>query len=351
MRVAIDARSVMPQMRGTGRYALNLLQGLSQTSSDLEFLVFYNHIYPIMVLERLGGPYRGRLHWIQTKSAPHSAYEKIELPWLLRINNAKLFHNINGVDIWSAGIPQIVTAHELNDHNERAIRKARLIIAVSQVLQDEIEEKLNVSRPKIRVIPNAVDPWFYKKVSQEEIKTMREHFKLNDPYFLCVTDDRPSKNLDLIRKVLQEWPGNERWVFTSAANNALANNPKVLHVGVVEDIWLRSLYAACKALIIPSKYEGFSLPPIECLATGSLPVVSKIAAHEELLGGVLNEKMFFDPDSSTNANSLQSSLQAIDEGGEFLHTSVLEKFKQVSDRYSTLSTTEAIQSVYREGVH
>ncbi|MBI3542670.1 MAG: glycosyltransferase, partial [Deltaproteobacteria bacterium] len=115
----------------------------------------------------------------------------------------------------------------------------------------------------------------------------------------------------------------------------------------VEDVWLRPLYAAASALVVPSRYEGFSLPPLEALAAGTIPVVSDIAAHRETLKEVLPGHLFFDPSSRS---SLERALVATEEGGEPLRASILEKFKLVRERYSFVETARLVESVYREAL-
>lgn len=362
MRVAIDARSVEPKMQGVGRYVLNLLLGLSHQESDLEFLVLYNNPMPRKLVERAGGPVRNRFQWIKSLTRHSSGLSGIlegaEMPWLLKIHNADLFHDVAAAGLWTANTPTVVTVHELaslhfkeskdQSHLRRVFRQASLIIAVSESIADEIESNFNISRPKIRVISNAIDPWYNDRVAETEIRGMRDRFKLSGRYFLCVTASRPSKNTSLVEQVAQEWSGNEEWVFTLPeaavpAGKRLGSR----YLGVVEDVWLRPLYAASVALVVPSLYEGFSLPPIEALATGTIPVVSNIAAHRELVGEILPQDLFFDPASR---ESLEKALNAVLAGGDPLRASVLEKFRQVAHRYSFKETAFQTQAVYREAL-
>ena len=70
-------------------------------------------------------------------------------------------------------------------------------------------------------------------------------------------------------------------------SNPARSNIKVLtHIS---DDELRNLYLTCKALLIPSVYEGFGLPALEAMATGAPVMASKTTALEEIVGdtGVL----------------------------------------------------------------
>jgi glycosyltransferase involved in cell wall biosynthesis len=158
-----------------------------------------------------------------------------------------------------------------------------------------------------------------------------------------VSADRPHKNLGLAQGLAREWHGSEKWVFTVAGTDTEG----LRYLGPVEDTWLRPLYSAATALIAPSRYEGFSLPPIEALSAGAIAVVSDIPPHRESLGDVLPPELFFDPASP---GALEKSLSAVIHGGEPLRASILEKFRLVRDRYSVVETARLVEASYREAL-
>lgn len=353
MKVAIDARGVHSKMQGIGRHVLNLLLGLSFRESDLEFVVFYNDPLARKLVERGGGPFRGRFQWIRSMAGPGQMLERAEIPWLLRIHRADLFHDVGGVGVWTANVPIITTVHELSamrfdvsvdsDKIRRGLRDSNLLIAVSQSVATEIESHFSISRPKIRIISNGIDPWYNERVTENEIRAMRERFKLQGRYFLCVTATKPSKNAAMVQRLASNWSGAEQFVFTIPG----VESEKLRYLDIVDDTWLRPLYAASSAVIVPSLYEGFSLPPIEALATGSIPVVSDIAPHREALGDILRDEQFFDP---KNEQALARSLQQAVDGGETTKRLLQEKFRVARDRFSFRETAEQIHAVYHEAL-
>ena len=73
-------------------------------------------------------------------------------------------------------------------------------------------------------------------------------------------------------------------------SNPARGNIKVLTY--IKDDELRELYLSCRALLIPSVYEGFGLPALEAMATGAPVMASKATALEEVVG---NTGILIDP--------------------------------------------------------
>jgi glycosyltransferase involved in cell wall biosynthesis len=58
----------------------------------------------------------------------------------------------------------------------------------------------------------------------------------------------------------------------------------VLLLGVVDEPRLRALYRSAEALVYPSRYEGFGLPVLEAMASGTPVIASNAASIPEVLG-------------------------------------------------------------------
>jgi glycosyltransferase involved in cell wall biosynthesis len=79
-----------------------------------------------------------------------------------------------------------------------------------------------------------------------------------------------------------------------------------IHAGRLEDSELAKVLGGATALIYPSKYEGFGLPPLEALAVGVPVITTKSASIPEAVG---NLALFIDAD---NASELANLLQGYD---------------------------------------
>jgi len=74
---------------------------------------------------------------------------------------------------------------------------------------------------------------------------------------------------------------HENWVFGKPST---VNATAVKSVGQVNDAELRALYEHALALVFPSRYEGFGLPPIEAMMCGCPVIISDQPALVEVSG-------------------------------------------------------------------
>jgi glycosyltransferase involved in cell wall biosynthesis len=271
--IALNARFYAHRPTGMQRYALELARRLA------------DRIQPV----RPAKPLRG---------ATGHLWEQLYLPSAVR---GRLLWSPNNTGPLAIS-RQVCTIHDLIplDHPEwfnrrfaswyqwllpRLAKKVQHIIAISQFTKQRIVERLGVKPDKVTVIPNGVDERFSPR-TPEEIQAVRRSLGISAPaYILCVGSLEPRKNL---RRLLQAWASVQRSldadvelvvagakgssrVFETVRVDPLP--PRVRFTGYVSDEQLPCLYAGALALVYPSLYEGFGLPPLEAMACGT-PVVT-----------------------------------------------------------------------------
>ena len=137
--------------------------------------------------------------------------------------------------------------------------------------------------------PLGVDPdWFD---GQAAVSSGRH------PYFISVGSIRPHKNLPTLlaafRQVLDLLPHDLVIVgrhegFRTRENDfqelLVPLGERVRFLGEVDDVTLRQQMAGATALIFPSLYEGFGLPPLEAMAAGCPVIASRAGAITEVCG-------------------------------------------------------------------
>jgi glycosyltransferase involved in cell wall biosynthesis len=113
--------------------------------------------------------------------------------------------------------------------------------------------------------------------------------------------------------------------------------------GFVDDAALRSLYAGATALVFPSRYEGFGLPPLQALAAG-LPVV---ASDIPVLREVLGECALFAP--AGDPESFAAQLQAVI-SGDVLVRQKRDAGRMHARRFTWQAVAERMVGLYRSVV-
>ncbi len=130
-------------------------------------------------------------------------------------------------------------------------------------------------------------------------------------YLLGVASENPTKNLDrLVAAFALLGPGAElvlvgggnAGVFAAprprgappSAGAAAAAAPGVRRAGPVDDAALKALYLNARALVFPSSYEGFGLPPLEAMALGCPVIAARAASLPEVCG---DAALYVDPSS------------------------------------------------------
>ncbi|HXW51289.1 MAG TPA: glycosyltransferase family 1 protein [Candidatus Acidoferrales bacterium] len=167
---------------------------------------------------------------------------------------------------------------------QRALaRKADRIVADTETARAEISSRLGKSVDAIAVAGAGVDDvWF-----------TIERSAVDPAYVLAVGTVEARKDLETAVRAIARLPGIRlvsagmhtayaQAVLDAAARAGVAD--RVTLLGYVSPEQLRSLYAGATALVFPSRYEGFGLPPLQALAARVPVVAADIPVLREVLG-------------------------------------------------------------------
>jgi glycosyltransferase involved in cell wall biosynthesis len=195
-------------------------------------------------------------------------------------------------------------AAKLLIHN--ACKKSQKIITQSYFSKSEILKYVNISEEQIEVIHPGVN--FKEFFPLQNTEEFQNKYNLNFPFFLFVGNMKSHKNLSIALKAF-EWlnPTDCHFVLAGKYTGLRSSDSKILasieqsplrkkiHVlGEVSKNDLSSLYASAKALIFPSLYEGFGLPPLEAMASGCPVLASHAASIPEVCS---DAALYFSPHS------------------------------------------------------
>jgi glycosyltransferase involved in cell wall biosynthesis len=309
MRVAIDARKLHDF--GIGTYIRNLLRHLARIDRDSEYVLLCQTA-DLGIASRLGANFRA----VVEPSPTYSFREQIHVPWVLHRERPDVFHAPHYVLPPATRCRSVVTIHDcihvmfpqyLRNRAAyvyarasmwSAARQAQRILTVSEASKRDIIHFFNVPPDKVVVVYNAIEERFAQTPSADALERVRERYQLNHPFVLYVGNIKPHKNLvrlieafaELRRRGFSELKlliiGDEisKWPALRRAVHSHKLHKHVRFLGYLEDETLASLYRLASVFVFPSLYEGFGLPPLEAMASGTPVVTSNVSSMPEVTG-------------------------------------------------------------------
>jgi MMP alpha-(1->4)-mannosyltransferase len=227
----------------------------------------------------------------------------------------------------------------------RVARRLDELVTVSESSRRDIAADLGLPAERIQVAPLGVDPDVFRPVDGRR----------NGHLVMATASDVPLKGVNVLLEAMARVharTGAELVVVgrpqpngeTGRAVARLGLDGAVRFVGGVPEAELVDLYSRATLAVVPSLYEGFSLPAVEAMACGVPLVASEAGALPEVVGdaGVLVPPG--DPDALAGAllrlledESLRRGLGA--EGRE-----------RALRQFSWLRTAERTADVYRSAI-
>jgi len=278
----------------------------------------------------------------------------VRMPRLLRRLRPAVAHFQHALPL-ACPCAAVVTVHDLSFEREpslmglrermifravvpRAARLAACVIAVSELTKRDLVEVYRIPEEKIVVVPNGVDPSFRSDGPHPA-----------GDYALVVGALQPRKEPEAaIEALALLGNGDLRLVFAGPDRGARAGaeraaeraglQGRVDFRGYVPQEELAALYRGAACLVFPSRYEGFGLPVLEAMASGTPVVATSAGALPEVAGDaaiLVDER-----DPAALAGGIERALADRDR----LVAAGLERAKL----YSWTETARRTLAVYRE---
>jgi glycosyltransferase involved in cell wall biosynthesis len=164
-------------------------------------------------------------------------------------------------------------------------KRATLLIAISQFTRDETHRVLGFPTSRMRVTLLAADDLVVPAAERDAEALAR--LGVRSPYVLAVGAADRRKNLGLLERAMPRVVATNpdaTLVLAGPRRSVVADPAWQRTLGFVSDDDLVSLYRCAHALIAPSSYEGFGLPPLEAMQLGT-PVIAARASSLPEVGG------------------------------------------------------------------
>jgi glycosyltransferase involved in cell wall biosynthesis len=191
----------------------------------------------------------------------------------------------------------------------RACRIARRVIAVSHATRRDLTRYYGVRPEQIAVVYNGVDSAYRPAADEECQRALRERYVSGARFILYVGSRFPWRNVPRLVEAFHRLRtenkltrhrlllvGRDIWGndATPALVERLGLNDAVRVAGYVMAEELPVLYRAADVLAYPSFYEGFGMPPLEAMASGTPVVTTARGGLAEVVG---DAAVLVDPDS------------------------------------------------------
>jgi glycosyltransferase involved in cell wall biosynthesis len=359
-KIALDISAINPAFReshvtrGIGRYVRELLSGMQALAGDCPIFGCFDHC------ELLDNSLAAKaINYLPCGRV--TARQQLLYPFILNASafkEIKYLHFPAHMDAAAWGLkPYILTVLDLiplilkdmyapevfnwrfklaRFLELRAIKGASHIIAISETTASDVHRMLGIPREKITVTPLGVDRKFFVAdpplASGDSERLLREELglPLDAPVLLYVGGIDQRKNVPQLLNLLKQLRmrraanGKARPVLVLAGSikndknypalmqqvTALGLDQAVFQTGFLEDAKLLQVYKITRLFCFLSLYEGFGLPPLEAMATGTPVLSSNRSCLPEVLGSAA---LMADPDDLQRLVELAESVLESDE--------------------------------------
>lgn len=345
MKLVINTRNLQAEaVTGVQRYTLELLRQLADQETGAQVQpphrlgTIQGHLWEQLALPLLS---RGRLLWSPANTGP-----------LLKAQQVVTIHDVATLDhpewferkfaLWYRWM------------TPRLVRRARHVLTVSEYSKQRIIHHTGVSAERVTVVPLAADERF-RPHTPEECREVREQLGLPPQFVLSVGSLEPRKNLAALLTAWQQWTdrpadlvlaisGSANKVFSALNMGAAPEGVKFL--GRVSDEQLPALYSAAEAFVYPSFYEGFGLPPLEAMASGTAVITSGTTSLPEV---VAEAALMVDPHDPKTITAALRTLFSEPERRVALAQRGLERAALFSWRRTAQETARVLRAQLRDG--
>ena len=313
MKVILNVDAISQPLTGIGNYALQLANGLPKHEAISDFKLYSSHQWikdadhalkanQTLAKVRKNIPLKGpalKLYtwqknlWFKNKSKP--------------LDSSYLLHSPNYLLLPFEG-PSVTTIHDLSflrypethppervalleKELPKSINQASAIITDSHFIKQEVHDILNIPKTKIHVVPLGVSKQF-KVHYKSNIESVLKKYGIDEnKYLLSVATLEPRKNLNTLIDAYLALPSKVRKQFKLVVIGArgwlsqklqkrielLVSRGEIIALGYIHNNDLPLIYSGAHGFVLPSLYEGFGLPIIEAMASGT-PVLTSTSS-------------------------------------------------------------------------
>ncbi len=334
LRIAIDGNEANVQNRvGSNAYAYELLVSLEKilrNRADISVEV-------LLATPALDDFPEARQNWSYSAFGPVPFWTQWALPW-------HLFNYKNKYDVlftpghyaprysavpYVSSVMDLAYLHfpkqfkrkdqlQLTEWTRYSVKHAKKIIAISNFTKQDIVEEYKIPENKIVVAYPGIHKEEAEVIKEKERIATLDKWHIKRPYLLYVGTLQPRKNLEnliaafemVVNSAKEDIQQNKKkkayvlldagkleslqlviagkvgWLAEPIIKRAEVSplNKRIILTGYVSEREKKVLYSEALANVLVGLYEGFGIPPLEAMASGTLPIVSNNTSLPEVVG-------------------------------------------------------------------
>jgi glycosyltransferase involved in cell wall biosynthesis len=371
MRILIDGRLYGLENAGLGRYVINLVEYLQKEDRRSEYYILLRGKYFDDL--KLAGNWKKVL----ADFRHYTVAEQLKLPEIISKINPDLTHflHFNVPVFWKGKF--VVTIHDMLMHKyvglsattlpapiywlkrfaykeifKYAVLKSSKILVPSEAVKEEVVDYYKIVSEKVAVTYEGVD----KEIGLKDCRELLKKHGIDSKYVVYAGNTHPHKNLDrLVEAVVLLNNNIDRKVFLVIASSRNIFTQKLEELvkklnageyikllGFVPDEILGSLYKNSHAFVAASLSEGFGLPGLEAMQSGTLVLASEIPVFREIYKDAAT---YFNPLDFT---SIEKTIRMSLEMGKEEREERIEKGKVLAGKFSWDKMAKETLKVYAE---
>jgi glycosyltransferase involved in cell wall biosynthesis len=303
MIVGFDAKRVFHNATGLGNYSRDVLRILHRLRPEHAYLA-YTPRAGKMPFELAGGRFEVRGPRGGFGRAFPALWRTRGIVRDLRADGVELFHGLSNelpVGIERSGIASAVTIHDLiferfpelyppidrriySAKARSAAARADVIVAVSEQTKRDLVDIYGTDPARIRVVYQTCHEAFRAAVPEQRLRDVAARYELPPRFLLAVGTIERRKNLLVALRALTDLPGvllvavgrptpYAEELVSFARANGLSHRVRLLSGVSTAD--LAAMYRLATLALYPSLFEGFGIPIVEALFSGTPVVTTK----------------------------------------------------------------------------
>lgn len=312
MRIGFDAKRAFYNRSGLGNYSRDTISGLVRYFPENEY-----YLYTPRKKNPVDYSLEGKVQIVKPEGV-HRLYQSywrsVSLGDRIYRDKLDLYHGLSNelpANIVHTGTRRVVTIHdlifmrypELYKSVDREIYQQKFfeaslaadkIIAISQQTKEDIISFFHIPEEKIEVVYQGCSPIFTNKYTSQEIADIKTKYQLPSDFVLSVGTIEKRKNalqildginkekLDIVTVFIGKSTAYVKELQQYIKTHKMEKQVIFLHNVPNDD--LPTLYQAASIFIYPSLFEGFGIPILEALNSGTPVITNKYGCFKEAGG-------------------------------------------------------------------